>query len=77
MRVWDLTTGTAKLELAWERLKNVWNEVSEQWDDENRHHFEEEFLVPLEPKLRRTLDAVSRLEGSLNDADRQVGSRYS
>jgi len=75
MRVWDLSSGTAKLELAMESLQKAWNKAGEEWDDQTRRNFHRTHLAPMEPKFRKALDAIGRLEHVLTAAKRECGSR--
>jgi hypothetical protein len=70
MRRWDLATGTARLELAMEELRKARHEVAEHWNDTARQRFEAEYLLPLEPRLRRALDGIHRLQELLGRAQR-------
>lgn len=70
MRAWDLTTGAARLEQAFEELRNARNDVSLSWDDETHHRMEDEYLVPLEPMVRRALEAIHHLDEVLAQAYR-------
>ena len=71
MRGWDLTTGSAKLDLALEALQQAGAAVSEHWDDATYRSFQEEYLLPLEPVVKRTLDAIKRLAEELRKAERE------
>jgi len=73
MRGWDLTTGSAKLNLALEALGQAGATVSEHWSDATYRGFQEEYLVPLEPMVKRTLDAIKRLAEELRKAERECG----
>jgi hypothetical protein len=70
MRGCDPTAAAAKLELAMEALNGAKGEALSRWDDEMSHGFEEQFLLPLEPKVRRALDAIRHLAESLAKAER-------
>lgn len=78
MRAWDIAGGAARLEESFEVLRRAWLAASEHWDDQTARRFRAEFLDPLEPRLRRALDAVHRIDelfgrahGSLSDRDRE------
>lgn len=71
MKIWDLTTGTARLELAMEALRKARYEAAEQWNDVARQRFEAEYLSPMEPRLRRALDGIHRLQELLAKAQRE------
>jgi hypothetical protein len=46
-----------------------------QWNDPISHSFDQRFLVPLEPRFQRAMDAIDRLTQILAEAERQCGSR--
>jgi hypothetical protein len=73
MRTWDLNAGVAKLELAMKSLKGTNADVAERWSDEKNAAFQEEFVRPLDPKLRNLFDALHRLADVLATASRQCG----
>jgi hypothetical protein len=58
-----------------EKLQAARIDTAEFWTDDNHRRFEAEYLGPLEAKLRRTLDGVSRLAQVLNEAEKQCRSR--
>ena len=74
MPVCDLATGAAHLELAMESLQMAKSEAMAQWDDQTHRRFQEEYLVPLEAKFRRALDAIHRLAQVVAKAERECGS---
>lgn len=71
MRGWDLTTGRARLDLALDALRKTNAAVAEHWDDHTHRQFEEHYVLSLEPLLKRTLDAIKRLEAELRKAERE------
>ncbi len=73
MRAWDLNTGSANLEMAMESLQAVWSETAAHWTDQRSRDFEQEYLAPLEPAFRRTVDSVHRLAQVLARAERDCG----
>lgn len=75
MRNWDLHTGAAGLEAAMDSLQAARNETTAQWDDETNRKFQEDHLAPLEPNVRRALDAIARLALLLDRAARECGPR--
>ena len=50
-------------------------EAMAQWDDPISRSFDQRFLVPLEPRFQRAMDAIDRLSQILAEAERQCGSR--
>ncbi len=75
MKTWDLTSGSAKIELALEVLQRAWRDAAEHWDDETSRKFQEEYLVPLEPKVKRALDGIHRLTEIFANAERECRSQ--
>ncbi len=54
-----------------EALQQAGAGVSEHWDDATYRSFQEEYLLPLEPVVKRTLDAIKRLAEELRKAERE------
>ena len=71
MRAWDLTAGTAKLELALKTLQAKTAEIGESWTDEAYARFLETYLEPIQPRMKTMIDAIHRLSEVLDAADRQ------
>jgi len=71
MIVGDLVSGAAKLAGAMKDLQLHWTETKEEWRDIAAKHFEEDHLAELEPLVRLTFDAVSRLAETLDRAQRE------
>jgi uncharacterized protein YukE len=76
MRLWDLTGGAAKLELALKTLRTKAADIGEAWNDEPYARFIETYLEPLEPRMQTMLDAIHRLAEVLNAAERQCRDEY-
>jgi len=68
MRNWDLVSPGVKLEDALRKLKAVRDDVRAQWSDQTRQQFEETYLVPLEAKVKRALDAIKRMSDVTSQA---------
>ena len=51
-------------------LQNARRNALAQWEDDMSRGFDEQFFVPLEPKVRRALDAIRQLAESLSKAER-------
>jgi hypothetical protein len=75
MKVCDLTSASAKLDLAMQALQRRKTEAMAQWSDPVSHNLDERFLAPLEPRFQRAMDAIERLTQILAEAERQCGSR--
>ncbi len=71
MRLWDLTAGVAKLELALKTLQTKTAEIGDAWSDEAYTRFLETHLEPIEPRMKTMIDAIHRLSEVLNTAERQ------
>jgi hypothetical protein len=67
----DPATAAAKLDMAMESLAGVIEETRSQWDDDMGRGFDAQYLAPLEPKVRRALDAIRHLADSLARAERE------
>jgi hypothetical protein len=75
MKVCDLTSAAAKLDLAIQALKRKKAEAMAQWSDPVSRNLDQRFLAPLEPRFQRAMDAIDRLSQILAEAERQCGSR--
>lgn len=73
MRGFDLTAGSTRLSMAWELLQKANAAAAAQWNDATREHFQDQYLRPLEPRVRHALDAVHRLAEVLRKAERECG----
>ena len=73
MMVGDLVSGAGKLAESLKTLRFHWDEAKEVWHDAASRDFEEKRLEPLEPIVRLTLDAISRLAEVLDRAQRECG----
>jgi uncharacterized protein YukE len=71
MRGCDPTMIAAKLEMALEALNHARSQVASQWDDSTHRSFDEQFLVPVEPKVKRALEAIRHLAESIAKAERE------
>ena len=75
MKTWDFNSGAGKIELAVEVLQRAWGDAATHWDDETSRKFQEEYLAPLEPQVKRALDGIHRLTEILASAERECRSR--
>ncbi len=71
MKRWDLTSGAAKLGAAFDSLKLADAEATNYWDDQNHRDFQETYLTPLAPRMKRAVEAVHRLAEVLSRAERE------
>ena len=72
MALADLGSPAAKIHSALEDLQVAWGNTLEHWQDENSRRFEEEHLIPLAQTVRISLDAVGRMNESIQQAERAV-----
>ena len=70
MRNWDLISPAVKIDDAMRKLKAIRAEVDAQWDDQTSRKFQETYLVPLEAKVKRVLDAAKRFSEITTKAER-------
>lgn len=75
MRAFDLTTASARLDMAIQALAMARNEVQEIWNDQALAQFREEYLDPVDPKVRRALEAIRNLSQVLSAAQRDCEPR--
>ncbi len=71
MKTCDLNTPTARLRQAMKDLQIARQQIAEQWSDETHRQFEETFLAPLEPCVRRTVAAIGELAEVMAKAQRE------
>ena len=71
MRAWDPSGVAAKLDLALEVFRKAKIEAQSQWDDPTSRSFDETFLVALEPKVNRAMEAIRHLDEVLRRAERE------
>ena len=76
MKTCDLNTPTARLRQAMKDLQIARARIAEQWSDATHRQFEEEFLAPLEPCLRRTVAAIGELAEVMAKAQRDCEGYY-
>jgi hypothetical protein len=50
------------------------DEVSDYWKDETSRAFQEKYLDPLTPRIRRSINAMADLAAVLAKAERECGS---
>ena len=77
MRLWDLTSGAAKLELALKTLQTKTADIGEAWGDDAYVRFLETYIEPIQPRMKTMIDAIHRLSEVLNSAERQCGDENS
>jgi aspartate/glutamate racemase len=70
MRNWDLTSAAAKLESAQKSFQTVRSDTADLWNDDIRRNVDERFLVPLDLRVKRVIDAIGHLAEVLATAQR-------
>jgi len=75
VRNWELSGAAARLELAWEDLRAARAEAARFWHDATSRKFDETYLLPLDPRVRRALDAIHRLAEVLGQARRECDNQ--
>lgn len=70
MRVVDLRSPAANLTDAYEQLELAWGNLKDVWGDTAMQAFEDNYISEIRPRVRMTLDAVTRLAGVLDQAQR-------
>ena len=75
MRIADLTTPSANLREAYEQLEIAWRNLHELWNDPTSQAFEDQYIAPVRPRVKATLDAAARLSTVLDDAQRKCEVR--
>ncbi len=74
MRTWDFHTPAAKLDLAMQTLQDAQHTAEDDWDDQAMRDFQQDYLEPLKPMVRKAIDAIHRLQTVLQKAERNIGS---
>jgi hypothetical protein len=74
MKSCDLSSGTAKLELALKSLRTTLFVVDQRWIDDTRRKFQENHLAMIEPNVKRMMDAVGRMAEAIAACERQCDS---
>lgn len=74
MRQWDLDTSAAHLRDALDELQIAWRNTSEYWDDPVSEGFCKTHLEPLGPAVKKSLEAVTRMQQLLDSAYRDCES---
>lgn len=67
----NLQDGRAKLGYAAQKLRLRWDEANRHWNDAVSRDFERDHLVPLEPQIAATLQAIDRLADVISRAERE------
>ena len=74
MRQWDLDTNAAHMRDALDELQIAWRDTSEHWDDAVSESFCKKHLEPLGPAVKKSFEAVARMQQLLDRAYRECES---
>lgn len=74
MRQWDLDTSGAHLRDALDELIIAWQNTTEHWDDSVSQNYCKTHLEPLGPAVKKSLEAVARMQQLLDRAYRDCES---
>ena len=75
MALGSLIDGAGQIKSAADRLEEVWSIAQSSWNDSVSRNLEEEHLEPLMQQVRKTLDAITRLNSVLVTACRECEDR--
>lgn len=64
------SVGQVRLKHALATLRQRLNATREQWSDQAREDFENEYIVPLDATIRKAIDALGRI-GEVSSAARR------
>ncbi len=71
MKYGGLTDGAGQLKMAADKLEEAWERSREDWNDVISRTMDEEKIQPLLEQLRMTLDAITRASNVLTTACRE------
>ena len=74
MKKWDLISPNARLELANRVLMETWRDVQGHWDDSTSAKFHKQYLDSLQPRAKRAMEAIKRLNEVFAAAERALES---
>lgn len=57
----------------WKALQVAWKTTRETWRDDVAAEFEEKYLLPLELKMRQTMETIHRTAEVVSNAKRECG----
>jgi hypothetical protein len=72
MRICDLSSSGGRLLRATTRLKDIWGDTKEHWNDANRDEFQEKHLEPLQPQLTLLTAAMGRFAEVVDKAKKEL-----
>lgn len=66
----SITVGQAQMQDALKELLMKWDRVKDHWADNKAKEFEKDYLDPLKPKVRTTLEGLARVGEVISAARR-------
>lgn len=69
----SLNSSRTKLVTSLKELHSRWDRVSQHWDDENAKKFHEQFLAPLDGKVRGGVNAIEHMNDLVSRARKECG----
>jgi hypothetical protein len=74
MRQCDLATGAGRIRHELENVETVWLTAAQDWNDAVSRRFAANHLEPMLPRLKLALDAISRMNLLMDEAERDCAS---
>jgi hypothetical protein len=74
MATFDLLTGAAHLRDATEELQLAWQQTAEQWNDPVSRKFCQQYLEPIGPSVKMSLDAIGQTGHLIQQMQRECES---
>lgn len=71
----SLNSARATLIDATKKLNARWSRIRDQWDDPASRRIDEQFIEPLEPKVRSVVSAMNSMAEKINAAERECGDK--
>lgn len=71
MKPGDLGPGGGQLREALKILQAKWDETADWWTDDKRREFEQDYVAPIEPRARITLERLNRLSQMFQQARKE------
>lgn len=65
-----------KVETSLKKFHTTFAGIDVQWADAARQDFEETYLAPMDPEVRRIIAAIGRLSAVFSSAERDCSSDY-
>jgi hypothetical protein len=74
MATFDLFTGAAHMRDATEELLLAWQQTTEHWNDSVSQKFCQQYLEPLGPSMKLSLDSIGQIGQSIQQMQRECES---